>query len=130
MIFRQFLLVGASMVTLSIGSIAHSQDVPLPYVRIATLEIDPATLDAFKAATKVVGQTSIRDEPGCLALYAVSDKDNPAHVTVFEIYREASDYAVHIQSLHFKTFRTTTEKMVLSRKLTEVTPFSLAAKSH
>ena len=39
-----------------------------------------AQLESFKAATKEVGQTTVREEPGCLVLYAVSEKENPARV--------------------------------------------------
>ena len=39
------------------------------------LEIDPARLESFKAATKEVGDTSVREEAGCLVLYAVSEKE-------------------------------------------------------
>jgi quinol monooxygenase YgiN len=126
---RQFLIVGASMVTLSLcGRVlaAETQDL---YVRIAELEVDPAQLESFTAATKEVGQTSVREEPGCLVLYAVAGKDNPARVTVFEIYRDADAYKAHIQTPHFKRFRATTDSMVRSRKLIDVVPISLAAKA-
>jgi quinol monooxygenase YgiN len=98
-------------------------------VRIAELEIDPAQLDAFRAATKEVGQASVREEPGCLVLYAVSEKENPGRVRVFEIYRDIEAYRAHIQTLHFKNFRDTTDHMVRSRKLIDAVAISLAAKA-
>ncbi|SPP96477.1 protein of unknown function [Bradyrhizobium vignae] len=34
-------------------------------------------------------ELAIRKEPGVLVLYAVSEKDNPTNVKVFEIYRNS-----------------------------------------
>jgi quinol monooxygenase YgiN len=98
------------------------------FLRVAELQIDPAQLDAFAAATREVGQASVRLEEGCLALYAVAEKDDPTFVRVFEIYRDAAAYQAHLQTPHFLTFRETTNAMVRSRKLMDATPVSLATK--
>ena len=87
------------------------------FVRIAELQIDPSQLDAFAAATREIGQASVNLEEGCIALYAVADKDNPAFVRVFEVYRDPAAYQAHLQTPHFKKFRDTTNAMVTSRKL-------------
>jgi quinol monooxygenase YgiN len=105
-----------------------AQPAPSRYVRVAELQIDPAQLEAFAAATREVGQASVNLEEGCLALYAVADKDNPAFVRVFEIYRDAAAYQAHLQTSHFKKFRESTSSMVTSRKLMDATPVSLATK--
>ena len=105
-----------------------SQDTPSRYVRLAELEIEPAQMDAFVAATREVGQASVRSEDGCIALYAVVEKDNPARVRVFEIYRDATAYDAHVQTAHFRKFRTTTDSMVRTRKLIDANPVSLATK--
>ncbi len=67
-------------------------------------------------------------EDGCIALYAVADKDNPAFVRVFEIYRDPAAYQAHLQTPHFKKFRDTTNAMVTCRKLMDAMPISLATK--
>lgn len=105
-----------------------AQQSPSRYVRVAELQIDPAHGEAFAAATREVGQASVRLEEGCLMLYAVADKDNPAFVRVFEIYRDSAAYQTHLQTLHFQKFRATTDAMVKSRKLLEAVPVSLAIK--
>ena len=71
---------------------------------------------------------AIRKEPGVLVLYAVSEKDNPTHVKVFEIYRDRNAYEAHLGSDHFKKYKTTVEKMVKSLKLVQATPIALRAK--
>ena len=64
-----------------------------------------------------------------MVLYAVSAKDNPALVTVFEIYTDADAYKTHRETEHFKRFVETTKDMVKSRKLMEADPIVLAAKA-
>src|SRR4051812_17098567 len=59
-----------------------------PLVRIAELEIDAAHLASYKAAVTEEIQTSIRVEPGVLAIYSVTLKDNPTHVHFLEIYAD------------------------------------------
>ena len=66
------------------------------YVRVAELEIDPAQADAFTTAIREVGQASVRSEDGCLVLYAVAEKQDPARVRVFEIYRDPAAYQAHL----------------------------------
>jgi quinol monooxygenase YgiN len=98
------------------------------YIRVAELQIDPAQLEAFAAATREVGQASVKLEVGCIALYAIADKDNPVFVRVFEIYLDPAAYQAHLQTPHFKKFRDSTNSMVIARKLIDATPVSLATK--
>jgi quinol monooxygenase YgiN len=77
-----------------------------------------------------VTETSVREEPGCLILYAVAEKEAPARIRVFEVYQDEEAYKTHLQTAHFKKFRATTDAMVMSRKLIDAIPLSLAAKAH
>ena len=105
-----------------------SQESQDRYVRVAELEIDAAQADAFAVATREVGQASVSSEDGCLALYAVAEKDNPSRVRVLEIYRDPAAYQAHLQTPHFKKFREATNLMVKSRTLIDATPISFATK--
>lgn len=125
---KQFVVIGASVLTSLLCGRALAADTQGLYVRIAELEVDPVQLESFKAATKELGETSVRVEPGTLVLYAVSEKENPGSVRVFEIYRDVDAYKEHTQTPHFKKFRATTDNMVKSRKLIDMVPISLAAK--
>ena len=121
-----WLLVG--FVVLFTSGAAVANDVVNRYIRLAELEIDPRQIDAFTTAVREVGQVSVRAEEGCLVLYAVADSDNPSRVHVFEIYRDSAAYQAHLQTPHFQKFRATTNSMVLSRKLLDATPVSIATK--
>jgi 4-carboxymuconolactone decarboxylase len=98
-------------------------------VRLAELEIDPVQLDSYKAALKEEIDASIRLEPGVLTLYAVSEKDNPVQIWIFEIYANEDAYKAHLETPHFKKYKTSTQAMVKSLKLVETDPLILGAKA-
>ena len=100
-----------------------------PLVRLAELEIDPAQSESYKGALKEEIETSIRVEPGVLTLYAVAEKENPAHIRIFEMYADENAYQAHLESPHFKTYKATTKDMVEALKLVETTPVMLGAKA-
>jgi quinol monooxygenase YgiN len=108
---------------------SFAQDSKEPYVRVAEIEIDPAQLDAYKMAAKEQIEAAVRSEPGVLALYSVSDKDNPAYVFVFEMYADVSAYKAHLDTAHFKKYKISTRGMVKSLKLRDTVPIQLGAKS-
>src|SRR5262249_34145906 len=108
---------------------ATADSVAAPIVRIAELEIDPSQLDAYKLALKEEIETSIRVEPGVLTLFAVSLKEHPEQIRLFETYRDTAAYQSHLQSSHFKTYKTETGQMVKSLRLVETEPILLGSKS-
>lgn len=121
----QLLLLGASVLTASVCGPAVAADVQRLYVQEAEIEIDAAQLDAYKSALIEHIETATRVEPGVLALHAVSEKDNPARVRVFEIYRDLDAYRSHLETAHSKKYKATVEKMVRSLKLIQTTPIAL-----
>lgn len=97
-------------------------------VRLAELEIDPAQLDPYKAALRLEISISIRVEPGVLTLYAVAVRDHPGQIRLFEVYANAAAYEAHLQSAHFKRYKSGTAGMVKSLKLLETDPILLGTK--
>ena len=71
----------------------------------------------------------MRVEPGVLALYAVSEKDNPTNIMVFEIYADENAYRAHLETPHFKKYKTNTLEMVKSLELVETVPILVGAKA-
>ncbi len=90
------------------------------HVRVAELEIDPAQLDAYKAAVTEEIDDSIRLEPGVQAIYCLALKDRPSHLRFFEVYADEGAYRQHIESAHFKKYVQTTKAMIVDRKLFEM----------
>jgi quinol monooxygenase YgiN len=100
-----------------------------PYVRVAEIEIDPARLDAYRAALSEEIETSVRVESGVLALYAVAVKDEPAQIRIFEIYADEDAYRAHLETPHFKKYKAATQDMVTQLKLIDTVPIVLGAKT-
>lgn len=96
--------------------------------RIAQIHVDAAQLDKYNAALKEQMTTAITVEPGVLSYYAVSDKKEPAHITIFEIYADSAAYKAHIQAPHFKKYKETVKDMVKSLELEDVDVIGIAKK--
>jgi quinol monooxygenase YgiN len=126
---RQLLLLSASVLAAFLGGRALAQEAQEKYLQLAEIEIDPAQLESYQAAAKEQIEAAIRLEPGVLVLYSVSEKDNPTHIKVFEIYRDADAYQAHLQTAHFKKYKAATATMVKSLKLIRTIPIVLGAKS-
>ena len=101
----------------------------MQYVQLAELEIDPASLEDYKAAVTEQIETAIREEPGVLVLYAVASKNSPTHITVFEIYADLAAYQTHLETSHFTKYKATVKNMVKSLKLVQMVPLALGAKA-
>ena len=126
---KQFLILGVTLFLALFGAAAMGEEMPQQHIPIAEIEVDPAQLESYKAAVKEQIEAAIRLEPGVPVLYSVSTKDNPAHVTVFEIYRDREAYLAHLQAPHFLKYKATVEKMVKSLKLIPVDPVMLGTKA-
>jgi quinol monooxygenase YgiN len=125
---KQLLILGASVLVSSFGGAALAQSAKDPYVRIAEIEIDPAQVEPYRAAVREQIEAAVRLEPGVLALYSVADKENPALVFVLEMYADVEAYKAHLETEHFKKYKSATSDMVRSLKLRDTVPIVLGAK--
>jgi quinol monooxygenase YgiN len=115
----QILLAGMMiMFSYSSGSAQDKTQV----VRLAKLVIDPAQLENYKAMLKEGIEAAVKLEPGVLTLFAVSEKENPTHITILEIYANSDAYKSHIQTPHFLKYKTSTKDMVKSLELVDTVP--------
>jgi quinol monooxygenase YgiN len=129
MVRKSLLGLCTSLLMLSLCGPAIAQERQGVNLRIAELDIDPAQLEAYKAALREEIETSIRVEPGVLALYAVSERDNPARIRIFEVYANEEAYRAHLETPHFLKYKGGTQQMVRSLSLVETDPVMLGAKS-
>lgn len=130
MTVKQLLFLGTSaLVSCLFWTGRHASAEPQGrIVRIAELEIDPAQVESYKAALKEEIEISIRVEPGVLTLYAVSVKNQPAQIRIFETYTDDAAYRAHLGTPHFNKYKTATQEMVKSLKLIETEPIILGTK--
>ena len=122
-----FLIALTSMILLFSLEPASAQDKNL-VVRIAKLQIDSAQLKNYQDALKEEIETSVRVEAGVLTLNAVAEKNNPTHITIMEIYANKDAYKSHIETSHFKKYKSATKNMVKSLELIETVPIALETK--
>jgi quinol monooxygenase YgiN len=123
-----FCAVLSAFYTLTAPRPAFARNPSQPLVRLGELEIDPAHLEEYKALLKEEIEASIRIEPGVLTLYAVSVKDHPNQIRLFEMYRDQAAYLAHLQAPHFTKYKTETQGMVKSLTLLETDPVLLGSK--
>lgn len=73
-------------------------------------------------------ETAVRVEPGVLTLYAVAEKGNPTNIIIFEIYADEAAYNAHLETPHFKKYKSSTKSMIKSLELVKTVPIALEAK--
>ena len=75
------------------------------------IAVVPDQLDAFRAATEENAAAS-RKEPGVLRFDVLSDRSDPNHVVLAEIYRDEAAVAAHKETAHYATWRDTVAPMM------------------
>ena len=111
MLVLMLLLVACSV------ALAQGKDM---LVRIAEIEIHPDRLAEYNAILKEEAEASVRLEPGVIAIFPMSQKENPTAVRILEIYASREAYEAHLKTPHFQKYKRTTLEMVKSLKLVDM----------
>jgi quinol monooxygenase YgiN len=122
--FKPFIITISLILFASLAKAQNNK----PYVRIAKIVVDSAQLESYKSELKTGMETAVKLEPGVLSMYAVYDKQFPTHITILETYASKEAYQSHIQTSHFKKYKSGTLSMVKSLELTDVTPIAYEVK--
>lgn len=96
--------------------------------RIAVLTINLSKLESYMKLLKEQMETAVRLEPGVISYKVYADKQNPAKLTLIEVYANNAAYLAHREASHFKKYKTETADMVKSLELSEVEPILTAQK--
>ena len=91
-------------------------------VRIAEIEVHPEHLVAYLDAAKTVGAESVAKEPGVICIFPMQKKEHPTQIRIVEIYRDEAAYKAHLETPHFKAYKTGTLHMVKSLHLAPMQP--------
>lgn len=89
-------------------------------VRISQIEIFPENLETYNAILKEESAASIAKEPGVIAIFPMLQREQPSQVRIIEIYADKAAYEQHLQTPHFKEYKTSTLKMVKALKLIDM----------
>ena len=75
------------------------------------VRVRPGRTADFLAATLVNARASL-GEPGVVRFDVIQDNDDPNHVVLVEVYRDADGAAAHKQEPHYATWRDTVAEMM------------------
>ena len=89
-------------------------------IRIAEIEVYPKYLDEYMAILKEESRASLELEHGVISIYPMSQKEHPSQIKILEIYTDKEAYDAHLQTPHFKKYKSSTQKMVKSLKLIDM----------
>jgi quinol monooxygenase YgiN len=89
-------------------------------IRISEIEIDPNYRDEYISILKDESEASVELEKGVISIFPMLQKENPTEIRILEIYASKEAYESHLQTPHFKHYKTSTLKMVKSLKLVDM----------
>jgi quinol monooxygenase YgiN len=89
-------------------------------VRLSEIELYPEFREEYNLILREEAEASVRLEPGVIAIFPMSQKDNPNQIKIVEIYATWDAYQSHLKTPHFIKYKTTTLKMVKSLKLLDM----------
>src|SRR5699024_5786008 len=96
-------------------------------VRISEIEIYPEYHEEYLRMALEVGATSVREEPGVIAIYPMVQQRDSCQIRILEIYANRDAYKHHIATEHFKAYKQGTLHMVKSLDLVDMTSMNPAA---
>lgn len=91
-------------------------------IRLSKIRVDANQLKPYNTFLKEEIEMSLRLEPGVLSLYAMAEKNDPARITIVEIYANEAAYKSHLQTPHFRKYKEGTRDMVKELELLDVVP--------
>lgn len=131
------LAVGAFLLTIT-SALAQTDSLkgikmntPEPYdstlLRISEIEVYPEYLDEYMRFALTVGATSVREEPGVIAIFPMIQKRDSCQIRIIEIYASQKAYRHHIGTDHFQTYKQGTLHMVKQLDLVDMIPMNPSA---
>lgn len=115
-------LVISILMSLLFGGSTPGAQVSGLLVRIAEVEIESRYLEEYAALLKEEAEASVRLEAGVISIFPMFQKDNPTEIRILEIYASQEAYEAHLQTPHFKKYKTMTLEMVKTLKLIDMEP--------
>ncbi len=113
----------SSVLLCSCGNREHAKgkiDMENMIIRISEIEVDTSYLDEYNAILKEEASASVRLEPGVISIYPMVQKENPAQIRILEIYASREAYQSHLETPHFKHYKSGTLHMVKSLRLVDM----------
>lgn len=90
------------------------------YLKFAHVETSPEGQDSFEKSVLANMETSLAQEEGVLAMYAVRDNEDTNHWYFFEVYADEAAYQIHRDTAHFQTYLEETKDIVVDKELLDL----------
>ena len=87
------------------------------YVVTVDFQISPAHVEEFLREIVANAECSLQDEAGCHRFDVTTDKDDRAHVFLYEIYADEQAFKDHLATDHFKAFDAMVSGWVTSKRV-------------
>lgn len=87
------------------------------YLKLAQVDVKLEGLADFQAIVTEEMAASMEKEPGVLAMYAMTDADQPNRFYFFEVYADQAAYLSHRETPHFKAYIDGTADLVEDKQL-------------
>lgn len=98
-------------------------------IRISEIEVLPEYLSEYMKYALTVGETSVREEPGVIAIFPMVQQRDSTQIRIIEIYRDQEAYKAHIASKHFQVYKQGTLHMVKRLDLVDMNALNPGAMS-
>ncbi len=109
MMKRLIICMTACLISLNINAQEKQNDM---LIRISEIEVYPEHLSDYMTYALTVGETSVREEPGVIAIFPMVQQRDSTQIRIIEIYRDQEAYKAHIASKHFQVYKQGTLHMV------------------
>lgn len=96
-------------------------------VRISEIEVYAEYVDEYLQFALTVGETSVREEPGVIAIYPMIQQRDSCQIRILEIYADQEAYEHHIGTEHFQIYKQGTLHMVKHLDLVDMYPMNPSA---
>jgi (4S)-4-hydroxy-5-phosphonooxypentane-2,3-dione isomerase len=85
------------------------------FVVTVDFQIHAAQLDAFMESMLSNAKASVDLEEGCLQFDVCVAQNDNCHVFLYEVYRKAEDFDVHLKTAHFLSFNAESAAHIASK---------------
>jgi quinol monooxygenase YgiN len=98
-------------------------------IRLSEIEVEASWLSEYLPILREEAVASVRLEPGVIAIFPMQQQESPTQIRVLEVYATRAAYEAHLQTPHFKHYKTATLQMVKALRLMDMTAVDLLAMS-
>lgn len=91
------------------------------FVVTVTFEVDHEFVSAFYERAVQQANDTLTNETGCSRFDVCSETNRPDRFLFYEIYDSAADFAIHLQTDHFRSFDEHVSSMTRSKSISSWT---------